>query len=133
MQGGPPRPSGNDAWLPSWISSGLAWSLYRCAALWRAVYCSSATKRPLGTTCIREEKGVPVASGFLSHRGLNLAVESDIKTNPFLPFAPVHYTTFKETSTKGSITVIIIDFSMVCLMNYRTSISKLQRVQNNIM
>ena len=33
-----------------------AWSLYKCATLWRAVYGLSATKRPLGT--IREEKGI---------------------------------------------------------------------------
>ena len=40
-----------------WISmSGLAWSLYKCAALWRAVYDLSAPKRRLGT--IREEKGI---------------------------------------------------------------------------
>ena len=55
-------PSGYDAWLPSVSSrvrvsagslSGLAWSLYTCAALWRTVYGPSATERPLGT--IREE------------------------------------------------------------------------------
>ena len=33
--------------------SGLAWSLYKCSALWRAVDGPSATERPLGT--IREE------------------------------------------------------------------------------
>ena len=58
----PPWPSGYDAWLPSVSSqvrvsagspSGLAWSLYKCSALWRAVYGLSATERPLGT--IREE------------------------------------------------------------------------------
>ena len=58
----PPWPSGYDAWLPSVSSqvrvsagspSGLAWSLYKCAALWRTVYGPSATERPLGT--IREE------------------------------------------------------------------------------
>ena len=36
--------------------SRLTWSLYKCAALWRAVYGSSATQRFLGT--IREEKGI---------------------------------------------------------------------------
>ena len=36
--------------------SGLAWSLYKHAGLWRAVYGLSATKRPLGT--IHEEKGI---------------------------------------------------------------------------
>ena len=35
---------------------GLAWSLYKCAALWRAVYGTFGTERPLGT--IREEKGI---------------------------------------------------------------------------
>ena len=58
----PPWPSGYDAWLPSVSSqvrvstgspSGLAWSLYKCSALWRAAYGLSATERPLGT--IREE------------------------------------------------------------------------------
>ena len=61
----PPWPSGYDAWLPSVSSqvrvsagslSGLAWSLYKCAALWRTVYGPSATERPLGTIC--EEKGI---------------------------------------------------------------------------
>ena len=62
----PPCPSGFDTWLPS-VSlqirvsngspySGLAWSLYKCAALCRAVFGSSATERPLWT--IREEKGI---------------------------------------------------------------------------
>ena len=36
--------------------SSLAWSLYKCAALWRAVYGPSATERPIGTIC--EEKGI---------------------------------------------------------------------------
>ena len=45
-------------WLPSVCSqvrvsagspSVLAWSLYKCAALWRTVYGPSATERPLGT------------------------------------------------------------------------------------
>ena len=58
----PPWPSGYDAWLPSVSSQvrvsagsprGLAWSLYKCAALWRTAYVPSATERPLGT--IREE------------------------------------------------------------------------------
>ena len=53
-----PWPSGFDAWLPSVNSqvrvsaaspSGLAWSLYKCVASWRAVYGPSATERPLGT------------------------------------------------------------------------------------
>ena len=55
-------PSGYDAWLPrvssqvrvsAGSSRGLAWSLYKCAALWRTVYGPSATERPLAT--IREE------------------------------------------------------------------------------
>ena len=58
----PPWPSGYDAWLPSVSSqvrvsavssSGLAWSLYNCAALLEIVCGPSATERPLGT--IREE------------------------------------------------------------------------------
>ena len=39
------------------IPSGLFWSLYKRAALWRTLYGPSATKRPLRT--MREEKGVP--------------------------------------------------------------------------
>ena len=39
-------------WIPI---SGLAWSLYKCASLWRAVYGPSATERRPGTIC--EEKG----------------------------------------------------------------------------
>ena len=58
-------PSGHDAWLPSvssqvrvsaGSSSRLAWSLYKGAALWRAVYGPSATGKPIRT--IREEKGI---------------------------------------------------------------------------
>ena len=53
-----PWPSGYDAWLPSMSlqvrvsagsPSGLAWSLYKCAALWKTAYGPSATERPLGT------------------------------------------------------------------------------------
>ena len=35
-------------WIPiSW----LAWSLYKCVALWSAVYGASATERLVGTIC----------------------------------------------------------------------------------
>ena len=70
-EGPPSRPSGNDAWLPSMrlqvrVSSGsasrLAWSLYKCAALWKALYAPFAPERPLGT--IREEKGI--SSGLVA-------------------------------------------------------------------
>ena len=44
--------------------SGLAWSLFKCAALWGAFNGLSATERLLGT--IREEK----SSGFLFHRDM---------------------------------------------------------------
>ena len=55
--GHPPWPSGYNAWLSSVSSaSGLALSLYKCAALWKAVYGSSTTGRLLGTIC--EEKGI---------------------------------------------------------------------------
>ena len=40
-------------WIPN---SGLAWSLYKCAALYRAVYGAFATENPLGT--IRKGKGI---------------------------------------------------------------------------
>ena len=58
----PQWPSGYYAWLPSvssqvrvstGSSSVLAWSLYKCAALWRTASGPSATERPLGT--IREK------------------------------------------------------------------------------
>ena len=40
-----------------WIlTNGLTWSLYKCVALWRAVYGSFVTKKTLGT--IHEEKGI---------------------------------------------------------------------------
>ena len=51
-------------WIPiSW----LAWSLYKCMALWMAVYGPSATERPPGT--IREEKKISSRFRFsiLSH------------------------------------------------------------------
>ena len=42
-------------------------TLYKCAALWRAVYGPSATERPLRT--IREEKGIlPQFRGSISSR-----------------------------------------------------------------
>ena len=41
---------------PTGYPSGLAWSLYKCAALLRAVYGVPTTDRPLGT--IGEEKGI---------------------------------------------------------------------------
>ena len=39
-----------------WSLSRLAWLLYKCAALCKAVYGTSTTKRSLGT--IQEEKGI---------------------------------------------------------------------------
>ena len=42
--------------------SELAWLLYKCVALWRAVYGASATESPLGT--IREEKGIYSQFGY---------------------------------------------------------------------
>ena len=79
-------PSVYNAWLPS-VCSNLCWipkadwsgrhiNVGRCT--WRAVYSSSATKRPLET--LREGKGIP--SWF---RDMTLAVEGDVKTHPFLP------------------------------------------------
>ena len=47
----------------SGFPSGLAWSLYKCAVLWRDFY-DSATERPLGT--IRGESEFISVSGFLS-------------------------------------------------------------------
>ena len=50
-------------WSPK---SGLAWLLYKCVALCRAVYGSSATERLLG---IEEKEFVP-GSGFISRRDM---------------------------------------------------------------
>ena len=56
--GDPLWPSGYNAWLPSMRSqvsvsagspNGLAWSLYKCSALWRAVFGPSANEKTLGT------------------------------------------------------------------------------------
>ena len=65
--------------------SGLAWSLYTCAVLWRVAYVATATERPLGTIC--EFKGFVKGRNFfsrftrfLSRRDMTLAVESDVKS-----------------------------------------------------
>ena len=53
-------------WIPI---SGLAWSLYKCAALWRAVYGPSATERPLKTLgTIHDDNGI--SSRFLGYHSL---------------------------------------------------------------
>ena len=44
--------------------SRLAWLLYKCMVLWRAVYTPSATEGSLGTIC--KEKGIFPVSRFLS-------------------------------------------------------------------
>ena len=46
--------------------SRLAWSLYICVTLWRAVYGPSTTERPNGTIC--EKRDFLPVSGFLSLR-----------------------------------------------------------------
>ena len=79
-----------DAWLPS-VSlqvrvsagslSGLAWSLYKCAALWRAVYGHSPTERQFV-----KRREFPPGFRFLSHCDMTLAVESDAKPYSILPF-----------------------------------------------
>ena len=45
--------------------SGLAWSLYKCGALWMAVYGSSATKRSLGNYSKRVGNFFPVPGFYL--------------------------------------------------------------------
>ena len=42
--------------LGSAIAQWLAWLLYKCVVIWRAVDGASATKRPLGN--IRKEMGI---------------------------------------------------------------------------
>ena len=63
--GDPPWPSGYDTSAPThefaglslrWISKQVGLVAYKCAALCRSVYGSSATKRSLAT--IHEEKGI---------------------------------------------------------------------------
>ena len=52
-------------------------------ALWKAVFGSSATERPI-KTILKEKEFIP-GSGFLSCLNMTLAVESNVKTNSFLP------------------------------------------------
>ena len=89
----PPWPSGYDAsWLPSVSSqvrvsagspSGLAWSLYKCAALWKAVLWSFRNwKTPWN---IREDKGIS------SRFRVSISSRYDLscwkrRKNQFLPF-----------------------------------------------
>ena len=60
--------------------SALTRTLYKCAALRRAVHDPSVTERPL-----REEKGI--SSGCLSQHSMTSAVESNVKTCAFLPLS----------------------------------------------
>ena len=66
-------PSGYDAWLPSVSSqvrvsarsrSWLTWLLYKCVALWRAVYGPSATERPPKELFVKRREFLP-GFGFL--------------------------------------------------------------------
>ena len=69
---------GSQAWSSSqirhsaWSPCGLAWSPYKCVALWRAVYGPSATKRPLGIIC--EEKGIS------SRFGVSISSQYDLSS-----------------------------------------------------
>ena len=49
---------------------GLAWSLYKCAALWRAIYDPSVTERPL----CEEGKFPPDATGNSSLESSNVVL-----------------------------------------------------------
>ena len=60
-----------------------AWSLYKCGALWRAVYGASGTGRPLGTIC--EEKGISSWFWVYISRDMTLSVDSGVKPHSFLP------------------------------------------------
>ena len=51
---------------------GLAWGLYKCIALWRAV-------RPSPTELLMKRQEFLPCSGFLCCRDITLAVESDLK------------------------------------------------------
>ena len=78
--GDPPWPSGYDAWFPSVNSqvrvsdgypSGLAWSLYKCAALWRPGGLSMVLlqlKDPL--VLFVKSRELLLGSGFLSRRDM---------------------------------------------------------------
>ena len=54
----PHHPSSTPSGRSSGTPSGLAWMLYKFAALWRAVFSPSATERPLGTI-IEENTSYP--------------------------------------------------------------------------
>ena len=74
---------GYDAWREfagSRSPIGLAWLLYKCAALWRTVNGAFATKIPLVT--IHDEEGI---SSRFRVSMLSRAVESYVKTHSFLP------------------------------------------------
>ena len=86
-----PWVSGYDAWFPSvrlqvWVYAGspcgVAWSLYTCVALWRAVYGPSATERPLGT--IYEENGISSRLQVSVLTRYDLSCCKECKT-PFIP------------------------------------------------
>ena len=88
----PPWPSGYDAWLPS-VSSQVRVSagspsninVRRCGRLSMVL---EQMKDPLELFVKRRE--FRPGSGFLSRRDMTKAVESDVKTNTFLPsFATV--------------------------------------------
>ena len=86
-------PSVHATWLTSEVSgssphrfpiSGLAWSLYKCAALWRAVYGPSTTERPLRTT--REDKGISSRLRVSISSLYWKLLKSYVKPHSFLPF-----------------------------------------------
>ena len=68
----------NLRWIPI---SGLAWYLYKCVALCRTVYGTSATEKTLEN--IHEKKGMSsFFVFFLCCRDMTKAVESKVKPNP---------------------------------------------------
>ena len=63
--------------------SGLAWSLYKFAALWSAVY-GSARKDPLALHVFVKRMEFLADSGFLSRGDMIYAVERAVNTYTFL-------------------------------------------------
>ena len=79
--------------------SRFAWPLYKCAALLRAVYDPSVTKRDSLELYVNRREFLP-GSRFLSSRYMILAVESDMKTHFFISFITINTCTYSYRKGK---------------------------------
>ena len=111
--------SGSQAWC-HWFKSPLETlkrvglvSIYKCAALWRAVYGASVTERPIATIH-KEKRSFAVQDFYLV---TIWPIESDMKTNSLLPsFRRVkfgHKAIF-EKGEKSSCIVVVLCTSFSC-------------------